>query len=125
VVLGIGLAILWLWDVARVSQCAESIWVLGQARYTPTKLTALEAYPARWLEFWETVQYSFGHGILTGSAMLIVLINLRRLPRLALGYLILIFWLLGFVAIHLVLTLNLFDRNLILVLPILAIVTAW
>lgn len=109
----LGAGILWLWDLERMNQGAESIWVLGQARYTPTSITPLADYPRRLAELWGTLQYSFGHGWITAILGIVGLVFSKKR--------ILSLWLLGFVAIHLVLTLNLFDRNLILVLPILAI----
>jgi 4-amino-4-deoxy-L-arabinose transferase-like glycosyltransferase len=109
----LGAGILWLWDAARVGQGAESIWLLGQSHYTATSLTPLNDYLVRFLEFWKTVQYSFGHGLITAALVVFAFVfSKQRIFSL---------WLVGFAALHLVLTLNLFDRNLILVLPITAI----
>jgi 4-amino-4-deoxy-L-arabinose transferase-like glycosyltransferase len=111
-----GAIILWLWDAARVGQGAESIWLLGQSRYTATSLTPISDYLARFMEFWGTVQYSFGHGVIT--AVLVVFAFTFSKQR------IFSLWLVGFAALHLVLTLNLFDRNLIVLLPVMAILIA-
>jgi 4-amino-4-deoxy-L-arabinose transferase-like glycosyltransferase len=111
-----GAIILWLWDAARLGQGAESIWLLGQSRYTATGFTPLNDYVSRFMEFWATVQYGFGHGLITAVLLIFgIIFSKQRIFSL---------WLLGFMAIHVVLTLNLFDRNLILLLPVMAILVA-
>jgi 4-amino-4-deoxy-L-arabinose transferase-like glycosyltransferase len=109
----IGGGLLWLWDIARMGQGAQSISVLGQARYTATNLTPIHDYPFRFAEFWGTIQYTFGHGIITAGLVIFGLIFCKKW--------LFSIWLLGFAALHIIFTLNLFDRNLILVLPIVAV----
>lgn len=117
-ILIIGCVIL-LWDVGRVAQGGLSFWQLGQARYTPTTLTLLPDYPARLATLWATLQYTLGNGWLTAGLMLLgVWQTLRHRAALQLWLLL---WLIGFVGVHVVFTLNLFDRNLLVVLPVLAI----
>ncbi|GAB5493100.1 MAG: hypothetical protein Phog2KO_33150 [Phototrophicaceae bacterium] len=122
----IGLGLLWGWDSLRVINGAESFYQLGQSRYTATSWTTLADYPTRVSALWQTNQYLFGHGVLTIFIVFIALIRLMLARKFSVHLLLLWGWLLSFFAIHLVLTLNLFDRNQIIVLPIvvLAIVTA-
>lgn len=118
----IGGLLLWGWDMARVAQGAQSFFVLGQARYTATMLTALADYPARFAEWWATVQYLFGNGFLTVIFSVIAIISIiRKRDTISL---ILLAWILAFFAAHMVLTLNLFDRNQIVLLPVSAILVA-
>jgi hypothetical protein len=107
---------LWAWDTVRVYMGATSFWALGQAYYTPTMLTHLADYPARIGELWATIQYLFGHGSITAILLLIGTIGAIR-QRTAIN-LILLAWLIGFLALHIVFTLNLFDRNLLLIVPV-------
>jgi 4-amino-4-deoxy-L-arabinose transferase-like glycosyltransferase len=112
----IGGFLLWAWDMARVNMGAASFWALGQAYYTPTTITPLADYPARISELWATVQYLFGHGSITAILLLIgVIVTLRRRENFSL---LLLVWLIGFFALHIVFTLNLFDRNLLLAVPV-------
>jgi len=120
VVVGIGL--LWVWDGARIAQGAASFWAQGQANYTPLMLTPLSDYPARIAEFWASTQYLFGHRILT--AFLLVIGATAALSRRRAIDLILLVWLAGFLALHVVFTLNLFDRNLIVILPVAAVMVS-
>ncbi|MDQ7036481.1 MAG: hypothetical protein Q9P01_17105 [Anaerolineae bacterium] len=113
---GLGIIILWLWDAMRVNMGASSFWQLGQAYYTPTQITAFADYPRRIGELWATVQYLFGQGIITTFFLIVAAINtIRRRNDLGLLFLA---WLLGFLILHIALTLNLFDRNLLLLLPV-------
>jgi 4-amino-4-deoxy-L-arabinose transferase-like glycosyltransferase len=112
----IGGFFLWAWDAARVNMGAASFWALGQAYYTPTTITPLADYPARSSELWATVQYLFGHGSITAILLLIgVIITIRRREKFSL---LLLVWLIGFFALHIIFTLNLFDRNLLLIVPV-------
>lgn len=115
-----GIFILWLWDTTRIANGAESFYLLGQSRYTATMLTSLIDYPARLSEWWGTVQYLLGHGVVTGIASIFLLINTVTQAKNKQGLLLLL-WLSLFCIIHIVLTLNLFDRNQIIILPIVAV----
>lgn len=111
-----GLTVLWIWDAVRVDMGASSFWQLGQAYYTPTTLTPLADYPTRICTLWETVQYLFGHGFVTAFLLIMgVISTLWRRDSLGL---VLLAWLIGFFVLHIAFTLNLFDRNLLLILPI-------
>lgn len=125
IIMGIG--ILWGWDSLRIVNGAESFYLLGQSRYTATILTPLQDYPARFWIWWETVQYLFGHGLITvliiGMTMFRSIINLRvNRP----SPIIVIFWgwLFAFFIAHTILTLNLFDRNQIVLLPVIIILVS-
>jgi hypothetical protein len=118
----IGGFLLWAWDAARVNMGADSFWALGQAYYTPTTITPLADYPARMRELWATVQYLFGHGSITTILLLLGTIGAIR-QRTAVN-LLLLAWLNGFFALHIVFTLNLFDRNLLLIVPVLGVLVA-
>ena len=107
---------LYLWDVVRVDMGATSFWALGQAYYTPTTLTPLADYPARIAELWSTVQYLFGYGIITAALLLFAVVQAIRQRNMLMR--IFVSWFAGFFALHVVLTLNLFDRNLLLIVPV-------
>lgn len=123
----IGIGILWGWDSLRIEKGAESFYLLGQSRYTATMLTSLQDYPARFWIWWETVQYLFGHGLITvliiGMTMFRSIINLRinrPSPIIAIFW----GWLVAFFIAHIMLTLNLFDRNQIVLLPVVVILAS-
>jgi hypothetical protein len=112
----IGAILLYLWDMARVNLGATSFLALGQAYYTPIQITPLSDYPARISDLWQTIQYLFGHGIITGALLIFGIIQtIRRGKMIAWIFML---WIIGFVGLHIVLTLNLFDRNLLLIVPI-------
>ncbi len=114
----VGMALLWGWDTIRIMNDAESFYQLGQSRYTVTTLASIADYPARFWEWWQTTEYLFGHAILTSIIMIFALIQTVFHKKKSF-YLILFWgWLLSFFCIHMILTLNLFDRNQIIILPI-------
>ncbi len=121
-----GIAILWGWDNLRIANGAESFYLLGQSRYTETLFTAIQDYPARFLLWWETIQYLFGHGAITalmiGSALFRLIIN-RRTWRPSPIILLFGGWFIAFFTAHMILTLNLFDRNQLVLLPVATVVT--
>lgn len=123
----IGIGILWGWDNLRIANGAESFYLLGQSRYTATTLTPLQDYPARFLLWWETVQYLFGHGLITELmivyAIFRVIIN-RKTGRPSPTILLFWGWLFAFFIAHMILTLNLFDRNQIVLLPVIIILVS-
>ncbi len=120
------IALLWAWDQARVAQGATASWALGAVNYTPTHITPPLDYGTRWRAWWATVGYTFGRSWLTallvaGTALLAVdRASRRRGPVYALLW----GWVLAFGAAHLLLTLNLHDRNQIVLLPVLALLVA-
>lgn len=120
-VLSIGLLLL-AWDGMRLAQGGASFWQLGQARYTPTTLTPLEDYPQRLATLWTTLQYALGCGWLTAGALAYSLWRTRHRGEGLRRWLWL--WLAGFVGLHSGLTLNLFDRNLLVVLPVVALLVS-
>lgn len=116
----LGALLLWSWDMVRMGQGAESFFVLGQSRYTATMITPFADYPARLAEWWTIAQYLFGNGILTLIFLAIGIIGtIRRKNAISL---ILIGWILAFSLAHIALTLNLFDRNQIVLLPVIVLI---
>ena len=116
-----GIAILWGWDSLRIANGAESFYLLGQSRYTETILTSIQDYPARFFAWWQTVQYLFGHGLITGLIIVYSLFHFLKFRRSSANApTIWLFWgwLIAFFATHMILTLNLFDRNQIVLLPV-------
>lgn len=123
----IGIGILWGWDSLRTANGAESFYLLGQSRYTATTLTPLQDYPVRFLLWWETVQYLFGHGLITALMVGIALLRLiidGRVHRPPPTRLLFWGWLFAFFIAHMILTLNLFDRNQIVLLPVIIILVS-
>lgn len=118
----IGGLLLWGWDIARIGQGAESFFALGQSRYTATRLTPFENYISRFEGWWETVQYLFGNGLLTAIFLGIGIMGAIRRQNVI--NLILVGWLILFSMAHIVLTLNFFDRNQIILLPVVVIFVA-
>lgn len=115
----LGISVLYGWDQMRVMTGAASFYALGQQHYTPTQITAIMDYPARIGQLWQTLQYTFGHGIITGLWMLLGIGAAERYRvRSSVPYSL---WIASFLGIHLALTLNLFDRNQLVLLPILII----
>jgi hypothetical protein len=112
----IGGLLLWGWDIVRIGQGAASFFALGQSRYTATMIRPLSDYPARFAEWWATVQYLFGNGFLTIIFFIVGIVGIpRKGNRISL---ILLAWIAAFSIAHIVLTLNLFDRNQIVLLPV-------
>lgn len=123
----IGIGILWGWDSLRIANGAESFYLLGQSRYTATMLTPLSEYPARFLLWWETVQYLFGHGVITAIVVSIVVFAIfkhGRTHRLSPTILLFSGWVIAFFAAHMLLTLNLFDRNQLVLLPLIVMIVS-
>lgn len=115
---------IWLvaaWDGVRVEAGAESFYALGQARYTTTAITSFDAYPARLQTLWQTLQHTFGIGVLTALLTIFVGSAFVRGNAMLRTFAL---WLMAFVGVHIILTLNLFDRNLILLLPPAALLVA-
>jgi hypothetical protein len=148
VLIGVGLIL--AWDAARMSQGADAFWQLGQARYTPTRITPLAAIPDRLHMWWQSLQWSFGSAPLSalcfgiasiaGCLAVIQMLNQIRTtshsetsPSLThwggglegVGVVFLFGWSAGFIGVHLLLTLNLFDRNQLVLLPIIALLVAY
>ena len=119
-----GVLLLWGWDVIRVTNGAESFYLLGQSRYTVTTLTSIADYPARFWEWWQTIQYLFGHALLTSSIMIFAVFRMFFFKKFSAYIALLWGWLFSFFAIHIVLTINLFDRNQIIILPIAVMIVA-
>lgn len=117
-----GVLLAW-WDAQRMALGAESFLTLGQARYTPTTLTPLAEVPARVTQWWVHVQWFFGGGWLTAALGLLGVS--AALVRRRCVNVVLLAWSVAFVGAHLLLTLNLFDRNQLVLLPVLAILSAW
>ena len=119
-----GVLLLWGWDAIRVTNGAESFYQLGQSRYTVTTLTSIADYPARFWEWWQTTQYLFGHAVLTSSIMIFAVFRMFFFKKISAYIALLWGWLFSFFAIHIVLTINLFDRNQIIILPIAVMIVA-
>jgi len=115
----LGGLLLLLWDVGREAQGAANIWAVGYLNYTPTRITPFADYASRWHEWWKTANHLFGDRWLTIGLLGIAAFGTVLRRRLVDW--ILLSWLVGFCALHMLLTLNLFDRNLILMLPIAAV----
>ncbi|MEL6403758.1 MAG: hypothetical protein AAFR81_05295 [Chloroflexota bacterium] len=121
----IGIGLLALWDSTRITNGIDSFFTLGRTRYTPTALTAISDYPQRLLLWWQTIQYLAGHAIITIAGLVLIVLSVRRYLSdglSQLGWLCL--WILAFVGVHMVLTLNLFDRNQLILLPIFVVLCA-
>jgi 4-amino-4-deoxy-L-arabinose transferase-like glycosyltransferase len=114
--------ILWAWDMVRINLGATSFWTLGQAYYTPTMLTPIADYPSRIRELWSTVQYLFGHGLIT--ILLLLGSTIQTLRQRSPSAIIVLLWLIGFFTLHVMFTLNLHDRNLLLILPVACMLVA-
>lgn len=141
----VGVGLLLLWDVMREAQGAVNVWALGRANYPPLQQTPLAAYGERFTLWWETVQWLFGSGALTvallgaGCALVIRTASGQRLWRArrqeeagrandsdaARLRVLLPLWLLTFFALHMALTLNLYDRNMLVLLPVAGLWVAW
>jgi hypothetical protein len=85
-------------------------------------ITPLVDYPTRLLGWWATVQYLFGNGLLTGIILGIGIVGTTRRKNIL--NLVLAGWLLLFSLVHIVLTLNLFDRNQIVLMPVAVMVVS-
>ncbi len=120
----LGILLLWGWDAIRVTNGAESFYQLGQSRYTVTTLTSIADYPARFWAWWQTTQYLCGHAVLTSTIVIFAFFRMFFFKKISAYIALLWGWLFSFFAIHIVLTLNLFDRNQIIILPIVVMIVA-
>lgn len=119
--------LLWGWDSLRIAQEAESFYQLGQSRYTVTQITPLSDYPQRLLLWWQTNQYLLGNGLITVIGVAIALMTTvyqYRKWQLSQEHSLLWLWVLAFNGIHFMLTLNLFDRNQLVLMPIVIILVS-
>ncbi len=117
--------ILLAWDFAREARGAVNIWAMGRANYTPTTLTPLADLPARFAIWWQTVQHTYGIGIISAPLLLLGIVYplLRWRPSNAWSKLLAL-WIMAFFGLHMAFTLNLYDRNLLVLLPPAALLTA-
>lgn len=113
---------LWGWDLARMQHGADSFWALGQAHYSPLRIAHPAEYPERWLSLWATLQFLFGHAFVTMPILLLIGFDVVRRRRVL--EIIFSIWVLLFVLAHIMLTFNLFDRNLLILLPIIGLLAA-
>lgn len=109
-------ALMWIWDVWRAASGGMSFYALGQANYTQTMLTPFSEYPERLQLIWMTIKYLFGHWWLTIVFWAIGFAGFIRKPSWMIA--LLWGWITAFLGIHTVLTLNTFDRNFIVLLPV-------
>ncbi|MGB7338574.1 MAG: hypothetical protein WBC91_06765, partial [Phototrophicaceae bacterium] len=117
----IGIGLLWGWDAMRIAHGAESFYLLGRSHYTITELTPLHDISNRMAGWWASIQYILGNGWLTLMGLgYASVISFRRLLKKQVNFRIglLGLWVIGFVSLHMLLTLNLFDRNQLILLPI-------
>lgn len=117
----LGIVFLWGWDSLRMLNRAESFYQLGQARYSTTGFAPFPDYTTRFWALWATNQYLFGQALLTIFLICIALLRIILAKRISINLTLLWGWIIGFMGIHIVLTLNLFDRNQIILLPIVAL----
>lgn len=117
----VGMTVLWGWDALRVAHRVESFYSLGQSRYAPIMITPIQDYPMRFNLWWQTTQYLFGNGIVTagliGWALFGLVRHKARNP-------VLWGWTIGFFVVHIILTLNLFDRNQLVLLPVIIVLVS-
>ncbi|MEL7434813.1 MAG: hypothetical protein AAFN11_12785, partial [Chloroflexota bacterium] len=115
----IGIGLLALWDSTRITNGIDGFFTLGRTRYTPTTLTEISDYPQRLWLWWQTTQYLAGHAIITIAGFVLIVLSIRRYLADELSRLVCLWlWVVAFIGVHMVLTLNLFDRNQLVLLPI-------
>lgn len=112
--------LLTIWDQARIQQGAASFWLLGQDRYPAIVPVAPSEWIARGAELMRTLGYAFGAPFVTIPVALVAFLSALRHHRLRWFAA----WIVLFVLLHVAFSLNLYDRNLIVVLPALALIGA-
>lgn len=112
--------LLLLWDQARIQQGAESFWLLGQVRYPAVEWVTPSDWLARAAELYSTLGYAFGVPLLTVPLALLALLLALRHATLRWFAL----WMILFLLLHVVFSFNLYDRNLIVLLPALVLLAA-
>ncbi len=109
----LGGGLLWLWDTLRPE---TSVFVLGAINNShATLFSELSDIPARWAVFWQAAQWLIGNAITTSIILIGILLGLisqKNQVKILIGV-----WLVGYVGLHLVTTLNLYDRYWLLLLP--------
>lgn len=120
-----GIGLLALWDNARIANGIDGFFVLGRTRYTPTTLTAFSDYPQRLGLWWQTTQYLAGHAVISVAGFVLIVLSIRRYFSEGLSLFVWLWlWVGAFIGVHIVLTLNLFDRNQLVLLPIFVVLCA-
>jgi len=122
IALGIGISLLLLWDAARVAQGAPSVWTLGQANYPALTIAPLISWPERLLAWLDYGQWLFGGVLLT---LLLVVAALFGVLRRRIGTdVLLLLWVIGYLLVHIILTVGVYDRYLLLLVFPLALLIA-
>lgn len=118
----IGVGLLLLWDATRVAQGAPSVWTLGQANYPALAIASLPSWPDRLLAWLDYGQWLFGGALLT--LLLVVAGVLAALRRRTALDMLLLTWAGGYLLLHTVLTVGLYDRYLLLLVFPLSLLVA-
>lgn len=108
------------WDGARMAQGAVDVWTLGRAHYAEPGLAALDAWRGRLLDWLTYARWLFGDG-LTGVVLLLAAFSLRAAgwrPWLLAG------WIAAYSVVHIVTSVPLYDRYLLPLAPMLALLAA-
>ncbi|MCC6455477.1 MAG: glycosyltransferase family 39 protein [Caldilineaceae bacterium] len=111
-----------LWDSQRWA-VAPSPWDLAQRTYAPLTWLPPQQWPSRWDAWAEWLWYLGGNWIVWGllaAAMVVAASKMWRHPHLAL----MLGWGVGFIALHLVTSVQVWDRYLLPLAPWLALVAS-
>lgn len=118
----IGGVILIAWDAVRPG---DSVFVLGAVNNAPeTFIAPPETWLPRLAEWAELGQYLGGNALTTGVWLIVSGRVLLKTHRGRSSSIVLLLWLIGYSAFHLITASNLYDRYLLPLLPVFALLTA-
>ncbi|MCA9886773.1 MAG: glycosyltransferase family 39 protein [Anaerolineae bacterium] len=117
---GIGGVVLIAWDGARVAQGAIDVWTLGRAHYTEPGIAPIAVWRDRLLVWLNNARWLYGDG-LTGGVLLLAAFSLRQAGW---RQWLLAGWIGAYSAVHIVTTVPLYDRYLLPLAPMLALLAA-
>lgn len=115
--IALGVLLLFVWDAARGQE--TSLWTLALVNNDPGRLARLDELIPRLLAWALNAQYFVASGLVGGLLAVIALVAVFRRGWRAAGGVeqILIIYTLGYLLLHWVVALNIYDRYLLLILP--------
>ncbi len=123
----LGVVMLFLWDGARGQE--TSMWTLATVNNDPGRLVRLDELLPRLAEWWHYGQYLFGAGFLTAVLVVIAVVGLVNRWRISLSNdgcidVVLAAYVIGYMLVHWLVAINIYDRYLLLILPPIGLLVA-
>lgn len=120
VAFGAGVSLLLVWDAARIE---SSIFALAAANNDPVRLLPrLDELPERLSAWAGFIAAAFGGGLVAGGVSLAALRSLRGAPR---GVRWVTLWAILYLALHIGIRFNTYDRYALPLVPLVSIGAAW